>query len=92
MLLRLLLGCLIHPIVWIGGSLVLDQVTGVSSSGAVFLLISLNIAGESVGGIMLIMSVLMVFFREVRISVRFLGLCRQLKGLLCSLLMLCSWG
>ena len=40
------------PNVWTDGSLVLDRVTGVSSSGAVFFLISQRIAGGSAGGVM----------------------------------------
>ena len=42
-----------HPSVWTDGSLVLDQLTGISSSGSVFLLTSLNIPGGVVGGVML---------------------------------------
>ena len=36
-----------HPDVWTDGSLVLDHLTGVSSSGSFFLLISLSIFGGS---------------------------------------------
>ena len=69
--------------VWTDGSLVLDQVTGVSSSGAGFLLICQRIAGVVVGGVMLIVFALRVLFRLVEASVRSLGLCRLFKGLRC---------
>ena len=48
------------PNVWTDGILVLDEVTGVSSSGSGFLLISLDIVWALVGGIMLIMVTPMV--------------------------------
>ena len=54
-----------HPDVWTDGSLVLDRLTGVSSSGSGFLLTSLSISGWIVGGVMLVMFVLMLMLRLV---------------------------
>ena len=50
------------PYVWADGSLVLDEVTGISSSSSVFFLLldSLVSAGVLEGGVMLIILVLMV--------------------------------
>ena len=45
------------PNVWTDGSLVLDEVTGVSSSGSGFFA---HQSGEGVGGSMLILSVLLL--------------------------------
>ena len=69
------MGCL-TPNVWTDGGLVLDQVTVYPLLTLGVLLISLSIVGESVGGVMLIMSVLVVLFRPVKASFRSLGLCR----------------
>ena len=83
MLLRLLLGCLMPrmsglmvALFWIRSQVYLPLVLG-------FLLMSQRIAGESAGGVMWIMSVLMVRFSLVEVSVLFPGLCRQFKGLRC---------
>ena len=80
-----------HPNVWTDGSLVLDQVTGSSSSGAGF-------AGVVVGGAMLTVLVVIMVFRLVGASVPFLGHCSLFKGLRCgvsfwpySLLMQFTW-
>ena len=55
------------PNVWTDGSLVLDRVTGVSSSGAGFLLISLIPAGIIGVGAMLIRFAGLVIFSLVRV-------------------------
>ena len=68
-----------HPNVWSDGSLVLDRVTGVSSS----LLTSLRTAGLVVGGVMLILFALRVTFSPVEVSVLFLGLFSLLRELRC---------
>ena len=54
-----------HPNVWTDGSLVLDRVTGVSSSAAGFLLTYLNAAGVLVSGVRLMIFVQMMVFRFV---------------------------
>ena len=65
-----------HPNVWTDGSLVLDRVTGVSSSCAgFFLLPKLRIARVVVGGIMLIVFALRARFSLGVVSAPFLGLC-----------------
>ena len=69
-----------RPNVWSDGSLVLDQVTGVSSSGAGFLLTSLIATGEIGGGVMLIMFALKVLFCPVEVSALFLGLFSRHHG------------
>ena len=70
-----------HPNVWSDGSLVLDQVSGVSHSGAGFLLSRLRIAGLVVGGVMLMEFDLRVRFRLAGASAPFLGcsLFRELR-------------
>ena len=78
-----------HPNVWSDGSLVLDQVTGVSSSGAVFffffffLLTSLWTFGVIGGGVRLILFALRVTFSPVEVSVLFVGLFSLSKELRC---------
>ena len=76
-----------HPNVWTDGSLVLDRVTGVSSSGAeFFLLISLSLAGIIDGGVTLVRFAQWVIFRLVGVFVLFLGLFNLFKGLRCGVL------
>ena len=89
------------PNVWTDGCLVLDKVTGVSSSGSVFffLHISLSFLGVHVRGAKLIMLALLgVKGSLVGVCVRFLGFYRLYRGLSCgvsswlfSLPMLCIW-
>ena len=81
MLLKLLLGCLMPLLSGLMVALfqIKSQVFPLLALG--FLLISLSIVGESVGGVMLIGSVLMVWFRLVEAPVRSLGLYRLFKGL-----------
>ena len=66
------------PHVWTDGSLVLDQVTGVSSSGAVFYAPQLE-AGVNVGGVMLIVFVQMVRFRLAVVFVLSRGLLQSVQ-------------
>ena len=81
-----------HPNVWTDGSLVLDQFTGVSSSGAVFLLTSQIATGEIGGGVMLIVFALKVlFFFLAGVSAPSLGLFSLFKELKCGVsFWLCS--
>ena len=71
------------PGVWTDGSLVLDHLTGVSSSGSGFLLIRLNISGGIVGGVMLMVFVLILTLSVVRNFVLFLGHFNLFRGLKC---------
>ena len=87
-----------HPNVWSDGSLVLDKVTGISSSGAGFFADSLSLFGMIDGWVRLILSALGVMFSPVEVSVLFQGLFSLSEGLrcgesswLCSLLVLFSW-
>ena len=72
-----------HPNVWTDGSLVLDRVTGVSSSVAGFLLTSLTTAGVDVDGVMWIVFVQMMMYRPVEVFVLFLGLSSLPSELIC---------
>ena len=88
-----------HPNVWTDGSLVLDRVTGVSSSGAGFFALQSEDCWSGCGGVMLTMFGLMVVFSLVGVSAPFWGLCSLFRELkcrvsfwLCSLLVLCIWG
>ena len=72
-----------HPDVWTDGSLVLDRLTGVSSSGSGFLLIKLSIFGGIVSGVMLMVFALILTLRVVEVFVRFLGLFNLFRGLKC---------
>ena len=72
-----------HPNVWSDGSLVLDQVTGVSSSGAGFFAHQSVDFGEIGGGVMLIMFALRVLFCLVWVSALFLVLSSLFKELRC---------
>ena len=72
-----------HPTVWTDGSLVLDRVTGVSSSGAGFLLTSLTTAGVDVVGTMWMVFVQMMMVRHVGASFQFLGLSSLFRELKC---------
>ena len=87
-----------YPNVWTDGSLVLDKVAGISSSGAGFLLIMLPLFGMSVAVVRLILFTLLVMFRLVEVSALFLGLFSLFKELRCvvsfwhySLLVLFIW-
>ena len=72
-----------HPNVWSDGSLVLDQVTGVSSSGAGFFAHqSVNFWGDR-RWVILIMFALRVKFSPVEVSVLFLGLSSLFRELRC---------
>ena len=65
-----------HPDVWTEGSLVLDHLTGVSSSGS-----NLNIS--VVGGVMLMVFFLILSGRPVEVFVRFLGHFNLFRELRC---------
>ena len=80
------------PNVWTDGSLVLDRVTGVSSSGAGFLLISLLPAGIIGVGVMLIRFARLVIFSVVGFFfLLFLGLSSLFRELSCGVsFLLCS--
>ena len=89
--------CLVpdHPNVWTDGSLILDKVAGISSSGAVSLPIILPLFGVFVPGGRLIFFTLLIISRLVEVSALFLGLISLSRGLrcgesfwLCSLLVL----
>ena len=60
-----------HPNVWTDGSLVLDRITGVSSSGAGFFLINLLLIGIIGVGAMLIRFARLVIFRLVMVFALF---------------------
>ena len=60
---------LINPNVWSDGSLVLDHVTGVSSSGAGSLHTNPSLFGMIGGGVMLILFAVRVMFSPVEVSV-----------------------
>ena len=62
-----------HPDVWTDGSLVLDHLTGVSSSGSGFFAHRLNISGGIVGGVMLMVFVLILTLRAVGVFCSFPG-------------------
>ena len=81
-----------YPNVWTDGSLVLDEVTGASSSGAGFsLLTSLFLSGIIGVGAMLIRFARLVISSLVRVFVLFLGLSNLSKGLRCGVsFLLCS--
>ena len=72
-----------HPDVWTDGSSVLDRLTGVSASGAVFLPTILSILGMVVGGVMLMVSLLIVTLRAVGVFLRFLGPSRLFRERKC---------
>ena len=90
----------VHPNVWSGGSIVLDKVTGISSSGAGFFA---DQSGDLFGiivavGSRFILSALWVMFSPVEVSVLFQGLFSLSRGLKCgesfwlySLLVLFIW-
>ena len=65
------------PIIWTDGGLVLDQVTGVSSSGSGFF------APQVGGGMLIMFALLLAMGVFVRVSVRFRGLYRLFRGLSC---------
>ena len=69
-----------HPNVWTDGSLVLDRITRVSSSGAGFLLINLLPIGIIGVGAMLIRFARLVIFRLVMVFALFQDLCRLFRG------------
>ena len=80
-----------HPDVWTDGSLILDRVTGVSSSGAGFFAHQSGDFGDNRRWVMLMLFVLRVIFRLVEVSFLFLGLFNLSKGLSCGVsFWLCS--
>ena len=80
-----------HTNVWSDGSLVLDQVTGVSSSGAGCLHVRLVNSGVIGGGVMLTVFGRLVLSSAVGVFVRFLGLFNLFRGLSCGVsFLLCS--
>ena len=69
-----------HTNVWTDGSLVLDRVTGVSSSGAFFFLpTSLTTGGVHEVGVMWMVFVQMIMFRLAGASFQFLGISRSVQ-------------
>ena len=72
-----------HPNVWSDGSLVLDKVTGISSSELGSLLTSLSLFGMIDGGVMLTVFVLILMLRLVDFSALFLCLFNLFRGLKC---------
>ena len=75
-----------HPNVWTDGSLALDRITGVSSSGAGFLLAILRSTGVDFGGVMLIEFALRVRWILAEVSALFLGLSSLFRELRCGVL------
>ena len=75
------------PNVWTDGSLILDKVAGISSSGVLdSLLIILPLFGMFVAGGTLIIFTLLVIFRFVEVSALSLDLFKLFKGLRCGVL------
>ena len=70
-----------HPDVWTDGSLVLDHLTGVSSSGS-----GLLISGGVVGGVILMVFVLILVERAVEVFVLFPGHFNLFRELKCGVL------
>ena len=75
-----------HPDVWTDGSLVLDRLTGVSSSGSGFFAHQAERFWRVVGGVMLMVFTLNLIGRIVEVSLQFLGHFNLFRELKCGVL------